>query len=163
MITAIVVMGPSGNGKSTLAAALAKQLGWRFIEGDDHHPPANIAKMACGEPLSDADREPFLRSIGAALAGGKAVAACSALRRSYRALLGEVGGGAVLFVVPQVAEAELARRMASRPDHFMPPSLIASQLATLELPGPGERALLVDGTLPLADLVAAVMLALHKL
>ncbi len=155
MIKAIVIMGPSGNGKSTLTRALADQLGWRFIEGDDHHPPANIAKMASGEPLTDTDRAPFLASIGAALADG-GVASCSALKRAYRDQL-RGAAGRVLFVLPQVPPAELARRMASRPGHFMPPALLASQLAALEMPALDERALLLDGTQPVADMVAAVL------
>ena len=138
-------MGPSGNGKTTLGRLLADRLGWQFIEGDDHHPPANLAKMARAEPLDDADRAPFLDSIAAALRDGHGVAACSALKRAYRERLASVAGGNLLFVLPQVPEAELARRMRERSGHFMPPSLLASQLATLELPGPEEPALLIDG------------------
>jgi len=158
MISRVVVIGPSGNGKSTLAAAIAARLGWRFIEGDEHHPPANIAKMARGQPLDDVDRQPFLHAIGSALAqSGGAVAACSALKRSYRDLLGEVAGEPVLFVLPQVPHAELQRRMEQRGGHFMPPSLLASQLADFEEPQAGEHFLLLDGALPtevLAETVA---------
>ena len=158
MISRVVVIGPSGNGKSTLAAAIAARLGWRFIEGDEHHPPDNVAKMARGEPLNDADRQPFLRSIGDALAqAGGGVAACSALKRSYRDLLCAVAAEPVLFVLPQVPRDELQRRMEQRGGHFMPPSLLASQLADFELPQAGEHLLLLNGALPaqvLAEMVA---------
>jgi len=158
MTRSIVVIGPSANGKSTLAAAIAARLGWRFIEGDEHHPPDNVAKMARGEPLNDADRQPFLRSIGDALAqAGGGVAACSALKRSYRDLLCDVAGEPVLFVLPQVPRDELQRRMEQRGGHFMPPSLLASQLADFEVPQAGEHFLLLNGALPaqvLAEMVA---------
>lgn len=146
MIRSVVVMGPSGNGKSTLARALADRLGWQFIEGDDHHPPENIAKMARAEPLTDTDRAPFLDSIARALAAADgAVAACSALKRSYRDRLRGAIAVPVLFVFPHVTNAELERRMAARTGHFMPPALLASQLATLALPQADERSLMVDG------------------
>ncbi len=150
-------MGPSGCGKSTLGAALADALGWTFIEGDDFHPPENKAKMARGEPLTDADRLPFLDGIGKALAGVEdgGVASCSALRRSYRDRLRR-HAGRLLFVLPEVPRAELARRMTARPDSFMPPSLLDSQLATLERPGDDEEALCIDGTRPVADEVRRV-------
>lgn len=158
MIRNVVVMGPSGNGKSTLARALADQLGWSFIEGDDHHPPANVAKMSRGEPLDDADRVPFLNAVGRAMrqADGS-VAACSALRQDYRERLEREAGGPLLFVLPRLSEQELRRRMESRPGHFMPPGLLASQLATLEMPGTSERALLLEGTASLDDLVTAII------
>lgn len=153
----VVVMGPSGNGKSTLGAALADRLALPFIEGDDCHPPANLAKMARGEPLDDADRAPFLAAVGAALAArpGGAVAACSALKRRYRDQL-RAAVPQVLFVLPQIDRATLHQRMASRAGHFMPPSLLDSQLAALELPAAGEQALLVDGTLPLPQLLGRI-------
>lgn len=152
----IVVMGPSGNGKSALGAVLAARLGLPFIEGDDCHPPANIAKMARGEPLTDADRAPFLDAVAAALAShpGGAVAACSALKRTYRDRL-RAALPALTFVLPQVPAEVLQARMASRPGHFMPPSLLASQLATLEPPLADETALLLDGEQSLENLVTA--------
>jgi len=157
MVRSVVVMGPSGNGKSTLARALAVRLGWTFIEGDDHHPPANVAKMRRGEPLDDADRIPFLDAVGQALRqADEAVAACSALKRAYRERLEHQAGAPLLFVLPNLPEPELRRRMESREGHFMPPGLLASQLATLELPGRGEHALLLDGTAPPDDLVEAI-------
>ena len=150
----MVVIGPSGNGKSTLAAALAERLGWRFVEGDAHHPPANIAKMARAEPLTDADREPFLASIGRALADADgAVAACSALKRCYRETLTRVAGKPVLFVLPEVTAEELRRRMGLRPGHFMPPALLASQLAAFESPAGNELSCTIDGSLPVSEAV----------
>ena len=158
----IVVIGPSGNGKSTLAALLAERLGWRFVEGDDHHPPANVAKMARGEPLDDADRAPFLASIAAELARAPdAVVACSALRRDYREVL--AASGPVLFVLPQVPADVLRRRIAARHDHFMPASLVDSQLAALELPEGDEPALVLDGERPAADLADSVTAYLESL
>lgn len=154
MTRPIVVMGPSGNGKSALGTALAARLGLPFVEGDDCHPPANVARMARGEPLTDADRAPFLANVAAALMAhpGGAVAACSALKRAYRDTLRAAVPG-VVFVLPLVPADVLAARMAARPGHFMPASLLASQLATLEMPGDDEAVVTVDGTLPLPDLV----------
>lgn len=147
MFRALVVIGPSGNGKSTLAQAIARRLGWRFIEGDEHHPAANIAKMSRGEALTDADRAPFLDSIATALADGEAVAACSALKRAYRERLLQVAGLPILFVLPRVSPEELKRRMENRPGHFMPPGLLQSQLDTFEPPAEDENCLTLDGTL----------------
>ncbi len=148
---AIVVMGPSGNGKSTLARLIADRLTAHFIEGDDCHPPANIAKMARGDPLTDEDRRPFLAAVGAALAAHPqgAVAACSALKRRYRDQLRAAAGPApLLFVLPDTARAELQSRLSVRRDHFMPASLLDSQLADLEPPEADEWAIVVDGHLP---------------
>ena len=157
MILAIVIMGPSGNGKSTLARTLADELGWKFIEGDDHHPPENIAKMARGEPLTDRDRAPFLDGVGRALAEAPkgAVASCSALRRAYRDRLRGLAGP-ILFVWPRLSRDQLQARMKARVAHFMPSSLLDSQLATLEPPGPDETALEIDGTLSIAAQVAGI-------
>lgn len=157
----IVIMGPSGNGKSTLGLALAQDLGLPFIEGDDCHPPANIAKMARGEALDDADRAPFLDAVGAALARhpGGAVASCSALRCAYRDRLRQLVPGLV-FVLPQLDRATLERRMAGRTGHFMPASLLDSQLAALEPPAADESAVVLDGSLPVTELVARLRPAL---
>jgi carbohydrate kinase (thermoresistant glucokinase family) len=151
MFPKVVIMGPSGCGKSTLGSVLADALDWQFIEGDDFHPPSNKAKMARGEPLTDADRIPFLDGVGEALARapGGAVASCSALRRSYRDRLRR-HAGSLLFVLPEVPRAELARRLRERPRSFMPPSLLDSQLATLEPPGEDEDAMSIDGTRPVS-------------
>lgn len=150
-------MGPSGCGKSTLGSALADDLGWQFIEGDDFHPPENKAKMARGEPLNDADRIPFLDGVARALANarGGAVASCSALRRCYRDRLRRQTGR-LLFVLPEVPRAELARRLKQRSDSFMPPSLLDSQLETLEPLGEDEEAMRIDGTLPVAQEIRLV-------
>lgn len=153
----VVIMGPAGNGKSTLGAALAAALHLPFIEGDECHPPANVAKMASGQALTDADRAPFLAEAGARLAAHPrgAVASCSALKRSYRDTLRDLAGR-ILFVLPDVPEAELTRRIANRPGHFMPPSQVANQIATLERPAPDEDALVIDGMLPTPTQVAAI-------
>jgi carbohydrate kinase (thermoresistant glucokinase family) len=151
-------MGVSGCGKSTLARALAARLGTTFIEGDSLHPPANIAKMAAGIALDDADRRPFLESVADALqaAGPGAVASCSALKRRYRELI-RARAGDVAFILPAMDRDVLAARLAARQGHFMPATLLDSQLATLELPTPDERALILDGRLPTAAQVDAVL------
>ncbi len=147
----IVVMGVSGCGKTTLARMLADRLGLRFIEGDDCHPPANVAKMRAGIPLDDADRQPFLDAVARALAAapGGAVASCSALRRAYRDRIRAIVPD-VRFVLPVLDGAALHERLAARAGHFMPPSLLASQLATLEPPQADEDALVLDGARPAA-------------
>jgi carbohydrate kinase (thermoresistant glucokinase family) len=132
----IVVMGVSGSGKSTVAAALAARTGGVYLDADDFHPPANVAKMSAGVPLTDDDRMPWLRLVAAATAeaeqrGGTAVVACSALRRSYRDVL-RAGGGDVFFVQLDGPPELLAARIGARADHFMPASLLSSQLALLE-------------------------------
>lgn len=128
----IVVMGPSGSGKTTVGRALAAHLGAEFVDGDDLHPAANVAKMAAGIPLDDGDRMPWLREVGAVLRGSdRIVVACSALKRSYRdALRGD--DPHVFFAELAVDPAVLAERMAHRTEHFMPTSLLESQLRTLE-------------------------------
>lgn len=134
----VIVMGVSGSGKSTVGALLARRLGARFIEGDDHHPPANVEKMARGVPLDDADRRPWLAALAAEIRrrrakNADAVAACSALKARYRALLAD-GLPAVVFVYLKGDAALIRRRLGERPGHFMPEKLLASQLATLEEP-----------------------------
>jgi gluconokinase len=159
---AIVVMGVSGCGKSTLASALASALGWRFIEGDELHPPANIAKMSSGIALTDEDRRPFLENIGRAILEARAggvVAACSALKRSYRDLI-RARAGEVVFILPSVDRAHLIERLTRRRQHFMPASLIDSQLAALEPPGPDEQAIVLDGTASTEAQIAQVLDAL---
>lgn len=155
---AIVIMGPSACGKSTLGGALAAQGGWPTIEGDDHHSPRNKAKMARGEPLTEDDRAPFLDSIGRAIrdAAHPVVVSCSALRRAHRERLRRYLRD-ILFVWIDVPAGELERRMRHRPGHFMPPSLLDDQLATLEPPAPPERFVRIDGTLPTADQVQALL------
>lgn len=146
MTTRLVVMGAAGAGKSTLGAALAARLGLPFIEGDDLHPAANRAKMAAGTPLTDEDRAPWLAACRAALTDG-GVLACSALKATYRAALGP-GIGFIWLCAP---EALLRARLEMRSGHFFPPALVASQLETLEPPGP--EALRLDAAAPLPALV----------
>jgi len=140
-----VMMGVCGSGKSLIGAMLARELDIAFVDGDDLHPPDNVQRMAAGTPLTDADRHGWLLAIAARLreanrAGVGLVAACSALKRSYRDLLRSVGDPDVRFVYLAGSRALLAERMAQRPGHFMPPSLLDSQLAILEEPSPDERA-----------------------
>lgn len=132
----VVVMGVSGSGKTTVGTALATSLGWEFLDGDDLHPPANVAKMAAGVPLTDDDRGPWLDAIGRWIdvrrsSGAGAVVACSALRRAYRDLLSR-GRPDVAFCHLAVDADNLRDRLAQRRGHYLPASLLASQLATLE-------------------------------
>jgi gluconokinase len=139
-------MGVSGSGKSSVAALLAGRLGWRFAEGDDMHPAANIAKMAAGHPLDDADREPWLARVAAWIqerraAGEPGIVTCSALKRRYRDVL---RGPGVRFVYLAAPPERIAERLVARHGHFMPASLLDSQFAALEPPGPDENAITVD-------------------
>lgn len=155
-------MGVSGCGKSTLAQALALALQARFIEGDDLHPQVNRDKMAAGLALDDADRGPFLQAVATALRGQAAtgaVAACSALRRRYRDLLREQAGP-LRFVLPVLPEPLLRQRLALRQGHFMPASLLESQLASFETPTADEQVIQVDGHLASAAQVQQVLQAL---
>ena len=151
VVAAVVVAGVSGSGKSSLGAALAHRLGVAFVDGDDLHPPANVARMAAGEPLTDEDRGPWLDAVGARLAAGGVVVACSALRRRYRDRLRALAPDARIVLI-EVPREELERRIRQRPGHFMPASLLDSQLATLEPPDLDEPVRVVDGTRPLEDL-----------
>ena len=147
--TAVIVMGVSGSGKSTLGTCLAVRLGCPFLEGDLFHDDAAVAKMRAGHALTDEDRWPWLdrlgRAIGQAVAAdGVAVAACSALRQVYRRRLMTVVGARMRFVLLDVGQEELLRRLESRPDHYMPSSLLESQLATLEPPSETESTLIIE-------------------
>ena len=149
MTTTLVVMGVSGSGKTTVAQLAAQRLGWPFTEGDAFHPAANVAKMHAGVPLDDADREPWLRAladwIGAREAAGEnAVLTCSALKHAYRAEL-DRGHPSVLFVHVDVDEVLLRQRLAVRAGHYMPASLLDSQLAALERLTPDEPGWTVPG------------------
>jgi gluconokinase len=160
----LIVMGVVGTGKSTVAGLLAERLNWEFQEGDALHPPANVAKMSAGIPLTDEDRWPWLDAIGAWIKektqrGEPGILTCSALKRSYRDRL---RGPNVIFVFLNGPREVIAARMARRADHFMPPALLNSQLATLEPPAADENVLAVDlGTTP-ADEVAEVLHALEQ-
>ncbi len=158
----IVVMGVSGCGKSTLGRALAQRLRLPFVEGDELHPPRNVALMAAGTPLTDADRQGWLLAVAARLASAGdsgAVVACSALKRSYRDLLRRSAPD-LRLVYLHGSEALLSQRLLARAGHYMPPSLLPSQLQTLEPPAPDEPAL----TLPITEETAAMVdLVLHHL
>jgi carbohydrate kinase (thermoresistant glucokinase family) len=156
----LVIMGVSGSGKTTVGALLAGRLGWPYAEADDFHPPANIAKMAAGDPLTDEDRGPWLQAIGAWIdgqlsRGERGVVTCSALKRAYRDVLRRPGDQLVYL---QGARELIADRMAARRGHFFKPSMLDSQLATLEEPGPDEGILIVEiGGTPdeIADAIVA--------
>lgn len=156
-VNAIVVMGVSGCGKSTVGGALAGRLGWRFADGDDFHPPANVEKMRAGIPLDDADRAPWLARLNAMMrdstsAGCSVVLACSALRQRYRDALAEGLPG--LRFVHLAGSAELiGARLAARQHRYMPAALLASQFATLE---PPSDALTLDVGQPVDALVAEI-------
>jgi gluconokinase len=133
----LVVMGVCGCGKSTIGEALAASLGWPFYDADEFHPPANVAKMAAGQPLDDSDRWPWLDRIADELRqvlarGGHAVLACSALKEAYRERLRRAGD--VRFIYLKGDELTIAARLAARTHKYMPSSLLPSQLATLEEP-----------------------------
>ncbi|MET8772220.1 gluconokinase [Streptomyces sp. NPDC004658] len=149
-LSCVVVMGVSGTGKTTVARLLAQRLDVPFAEADTFHPPANIAKMSAGVPLDDADRRPWLESVGRWLserdaAGTGCVAACSALKRRYRDTL-RAACPSVFFLHLTAAREVLAERIGRRTGHFMPTLLLDSQLTTLEPLGPDERGAVVDTT-----------------
>ena len=143
-----VVMGVSGSGKSTVATLLAAKLGWPFQEGDALHPPENVRKMSGGTPLTDADRIPWLRRIAQKIdewraRGESGIVTCSALKRSYRDII--IGDRPEVTLVYLKGSQDLIhRRLAARHDHFMPPTLLASQFSSLEEPSPDENPITVD-------------------
>ena len=156
----VVVMGVSGSGKSTVAARLAERLGWPCQEGDALHPPENVAKMQGGTPLDDEDRLPWLHRIAARIdawrrAGQSGIVTCSALKRRYRDII--VGAPPdVRLVYLAGSKAMIGQRLRARRGHFMPPALLDSQFATLEVPSQDENPIEVDIALPLEELVARI-------
>ena len=157
-MSSLVVMGVSGCGKSSLAAAVAAALGWPLVEGDDHHPPENIAKMRAGQALADADRAGWLAVLGQELAARPAgvVLTCSALKRAYRDQLRAAAPGLRFAHLALSREAALAR-LQQRPDHFFPPHLVDSQFAALEDPAGEPGVLTLDATLAPTALRQAVL------
>jgi gluconokinase len=149
----IVVMGVSGSGKTTVGTALARRLGVPFLDADDFHPRENIAKMAAGVPLDDADREPWLTALNRELHSYPAVVlACSALKSSYREAL--AADTEVTFVWLSVDRATIRDRFTNRSGHFMNAGLIDSQFAALEVP---NAALMIDGTLPVEEILEQIL------
>jgi gluconokinase len=155
---AAIVMGVTSCGKTSVGEGLARELNCPFIEGDRLHPPSNIAKMSAGTPLNDVDRWPWLEIIGKAMKaecdkGHGVIASCSALKKAYRQKLAEAAGRPITFIYLHGSRDLLAARMAMRKGHFMPISLLDSQLATIEAPGDHENALHLDVILPVDELV----------
>jgi gluconokinase len=145
---ALVVMGVSGSGKSTIADSLAARLGWRCEDGDKFHPASNVAKMSGGHPLTDEDRWPWLQAIADEIdrvcrAGERAVIACSALKRAYRDILVH-GRNDVRIIFLNGTQELIAGRLAARKGHFMPPGLLKSQFATLQPPEANEHPVTVS-------------------
>jgi carbohydrate kinase (thermoresistant glucokinase family) len=160
--TVLLIMGVSGSGKSTAGEALAREFGWPFRDADSFHPPENVRKMSAGLPLSDDDRWPWLAAIAQWIdtrraAGEHGIVTCSALKRRYRDVLLHDRGDVRLVYLSGDADL-IAGRMGRRKDHFMPPSLLASQFAALEEPDPDENALVVS-IHPTARRVAEQILA----
>ena len=145
---ALILMGVSGSGKTTIGEKLAARMSWRYEDADTFHPPSNVAKMSAGQPLTDEDRWPWLKAIAAEIdractAGERLVIGCSALRRIYRDVLVH-GRDDVRFIYLDGTQALIADRIGQRKGHFMPPGLLTSQFQTLEPPTPDERAMTVS-------------------
>ena len=155
------MMGVSGSGKTTIAQGVAQRMGWKLLEGDKFHPPANIEKMSHGIPLTDEDRWPWLHAIAAEIdalraRGEPAVVACSALKRAYRDVL-VANRPDVVLVYLRGDKDLIATRMAARKGHFMPPALLDSQFATLEEPGPDEHPITVSIAPPAQAIIDEVV------
>jgi gluconokinase len=158
---ALIVMGVSGSGKSTIADKLAERLSWDFEDGDIFHPASNVAKMSAGQPLTDEDRWPWLQAIADEIdrvckAGGHTVIACSALKRAYRDILVH-GRDDVRIVYLKGAQKLIADRLALRKGHFMPPGLLASQFKTLEPPEASENPVTVSVDASVESIVDAIV------
>lgn len=155
----LVIMGVSGSGKSTIAALVAERAGATYIDADDLHPASNVEKMASGIPLTDDDRMPWLAAVGDVIAahrGTRVVVACSALKRAYRDAIRARAEG-VVFAQLDGARDLLAARMGARADHFMPLTLLDSQIATLEPLASDEDGVIVDIALPPAEIADAIL------
>ena len=165
---AIVLMGVCGSGKTSIGEPLAARLGYVFHDGDEFHPAANIVKMSAGTPLTDADRWPWLNAIGAAFrkaAGepGGIIIACSALKKVYRQRIAAAARRPVAFVFLDGSTPTLRERMRTRKGHFMPASLLDSQLAILERPDAGEPALTVSIEPPIEAVIETIVAGLPGL
>lgn len=163
----VVVMGVSGSGKTTVARGIAEATGLVFAEADDFHPAANVEKMRSGTPLTDDDRWPWLSELARwmaeqAAAGRSTIMACSALRRAYRDMLAS-GPPEVFFVHLSGDPSLIGARISGRTGHYMPASLLGSQLATLEPLEPDEGGLLIDIALPVPQIVATAVRAVEEL
>ena len=175
----MVLMGVAGCGKSSVGAALAPILAAEYLDGDDLHPPGNIAKMRRGEALTDDDRTPWLALVGAALrlnnhanhhannhanhhSGQRCIIGCSALKRLYRSQIIAAALAPVTFIHLAGNRSVIEARMRARTGHFMPPSLLDSQFAALEPPGPDERAITVDIDQSFDSVIAAILAQLAK-
>jgi len=157
MTRRVVIMGVSGCGKSSVGAGLAARLGLNYRDGDDLHPPENVAKMQVGMPLTDADRWPWLDRVGQVLlAEAPVIVGCSALKRAYRDRIRTAAGGPVTFVHLAGSQEVIAARMALRQGHYMPLSLLDSQFAALEPPA-AEEAITVSIDQPLEAIVADIL------
>jgi gluconokinase len=162
-------MGVSGSGKTTVGQAVAEDLAFEMIEGDDYHPPENVAKMAAGEPLTDEDRWPWLETLAELVTdrharGHGTVLACSALRRAYRDVLRSAVPANETFIIQLEADTGTLRaRMKSRRGHYMPPDLLESQLAALEPLQPDEPGVILDATRPPEDLVREAVGAVRSM
>jgi gluconokinase len=163
---ALIVMGVSGSGKSTIGEKLAERLGWTFEDGDRFHPAANVAKMSAGHPLTDEDRRPWLQAIADEIdrvckAGERAVIACSALKRAYRDILVH-GRDDVRIIFLNGTPDLIAARLAARKGHFMPPGLLASQFGTLEPPLDSENPVTVSIDAPVEAIVDDIVRLLRR-
>lgn len=157
MTRRLVIMGVSGCGKSSVGAELAVRLGLNYRDGDDLHPPENVAKMRAGMPLTDGDRWPWLDRVGQVLlAEAPVIVGCSALKRAYRDRIRTAAGGPVTFVHLAGSQEVIAARMALRQGHYMPLSLLDSQFAALEPPA-AEEAITVSIDQPLEAIVADIL------
>ena len=160
-VVSVVVMGVTGSGKTTVATEVAHRLGWDFTEGDEHHPAANVAKMHSGQPLDDEDRWPWLRELAAWIGdhereGRSCVLTCSALKRAYREVLCD-GHPSVWFAHVSGDPDLITQRVTARTGHYMPPSLVPSQFATLEPLGDDEPGRLVPATGSATEVVDALL------